>query len=179
MLKTTDPTFDRLRRFLIPKLGYFINIWNEVCHDDLYVRGHTNGKQEFVGRVQMTELEFEHVLDAMGFEQNPLSSLKRLLQTGELEEGSYRWLGTQQVSWTADYADDHQLHVVLYDGSMVPDADTGEVYVYAHWEYRWDTDPVKHYQADGIDFESGVRMMQMFLDSHDVSYDDQYPDTTQ
>lgn len=176
MFNPTSDILERVRRFAIPKLGVLVNYINEHTGQDLYVEGPTTPSQ-FVGRVEMSEEEFEEVLEEMGFQRNPLASLKTHTRTNEIEEGSFRWLGTQQPPWTADYDDRFQLHVIIYDGKLVPDADVGETYVYAHWEYRWDTDPIKHYRSVDWDAEQGVEMMQRFLDSHGIDYDQQRPQT--
>lgn len=167
----TNDFFEGLRRFLIPKLGALVSVWNDATGDDHYV-SHPTWKNQFVGRVDMGEEDFEEVLETMGFRRNPLAALKHRIDTDEQEEGSFRKLGTD----FPEEDDNFQLHVIIYDGKLPNNADTGETYIYAHWEYRWDTNPQKHY--DGVDYqpEKGVRMMRDLLTRHGVSYDDKRPD---
>ena len=165
MFNPINDTIELFRRKYIPLIGTFVSLYNEYNGTEYYVESTTNGEQ-FVGRVDMSEEAFERVLASMGFERNPLSSLKRLASTGEQEEGSFRWTPTEPTNLNTDY----QLHCVIYDGSAVPDADTGETYVYAHWELRWDTRPIDHYNGVGIDFTSGKNMMQEMLDDEGVEY---------
>lgn len=172
MFNPTHDFFERLRRTLIPKLGAVVHLADEMTHSDLYVEGETHHSQ-FVGRVAMSEEEFEDILTGLNFVRNPLAAFKRRAGTREHEEGSFRWLGTNH----ADYRDDFQLHVILYDGSVVPNADTDETYVYAHWEYRWDVAPLKHYRAVEFQPQKGVAMMQTMLDAHDIPYDQTRPTT--
>lgn len=170
MFNPTNSTFEKVRRAVIPKLGALVNFYNETTGSDLYVNGYTT-KDQFVGRVNMSEEEFEEVLEEMGFTRNPLAAFKTLVGTNYPEEGSFRWLGTEHE----DYRNDFQLHVVIYDGKVVPDADVGETYVYAHWEYRWDTNPVKHYKSVDFQTEKGARMMKDMLDAHGIDYDQERP----
>jgi hypothetical protein len=110
----------------------------------------------------MPEEKFEKVLDDLGFERNPLASLKTLASTGETEEGSWRHV---------ENGSEYQLHVVLYDGSNVQNADTNCTYVYAHWEYRWDVHPWKHYRGVNYDADTGVKKMKKRLDEYGVNYE--------
>jgi hypothetical protein len=166
----TNDFFERLRRTVVPPLGTVVQFINELGGLDLYVTG-SSRSNEFVGRVAMSEEAFEKELEVMGLTRNPLASLKKLPSTGEVEEGSFRW-----VPGPNDSRDQSkQLHVIIYDGSDIPDADTGYTYVYSHWEYRWDTHPIKHYRAVDQDIEQGVEMMQNKLDAHGTEYDDVPP----
>lgn len=154
---------ERFRRWIIPKLGILALIAEEVTGENYYVQYDLRNK-EFVGRVSMDEEEFEKFLHEQGFSRNPLSALKRLARTSEVEEGSWRLVGFD------DYPD-RQLHIILYDGSAVSDADTGYTYIYAHWEYRWDTNPKKHYRGVDYDEKEGVLRMRRILESNGVQYD--------
>lgn len=174
MFSPTNDTFEAIRRHGVPMLGALVHVYNEATDSDLYVEGKTT-RSQFVGRVPMGEEAFEDELERMGFERNPLASFKRLVGTRLPEEGSFRWVGSQKAPWTSDYDDDYQLHVIIYDGEVVPDAETGETYVYAHWEVRWDSDPVAHYFGEGLDIEQGVEMAQQFLDHYGIDYDQQRP----
>jgi hypothetical protein len=151
------------RGWLIPKLGGIANWLEHVTGDVYYVQSVTHNNQ-FVGRVPMGEEPFEKELDEMGFERNQLSSWKELKPTGETEEGSWRKVGFVD-------SPEHQLHVVLYDGSQIQNADTGYTYVYAHWELRWDVAPVKHYRGVGFDSDEGVKKMKNLLNEHGVNHE--------
>ena len=163
--------FETIRRTFIPKLGALVALYNEYTNSSYYVEGETRDNQ-FVGRVPVGEQEFEKILDSMGFTRNPLASLKSL-STGEIEEGSFRWYPSEESELDSDY----QLHCVIYDGSLIPDADTGETYVYAHWEYRWDVYPIRHYRGENFDAAMGVDLMQTMLYENYVEYDYQLPPT--
>jgi len=152
---------ERVRLWLIPKLGRVAQHLNHVGGEPLYVsyKLHNN---EFVGRVDMPEEEFEKELDEMGFERNPIAALKTN-SAGETEEGSWRRVGY-------DDHPDRQLHVILFDGDKMADAPTGCVYVYAHWELRWDTDPIAHYKGKKYNGSEGVRRMKDLLDQNGITY---------
>jgi hypothetical protein len=89
----------------------------------------------------------------------------------DLSEEAFEEIPEEPTNLNTDY----QLHCVIYDGSAVPDADTGETYVYAHWELRWDKRPIDHYNGVGIDFTTGKNMMQEMLDEAGVEYDNSPP----
>lgn len=159
---------ERIRRTIIPHLGKGVQYLNQNHGTDLYVENPANSA-EFVGRVEMTEHEFEEFLvEDLGFEPNPLAARKyRDTPNGkEYEEGSFRWLPDPNDNLN----DRFQLHIRVYDGDMAPNADTGYVLVYAHWEYRWDTDPIKHYRGVEWDGEKGIAMVRERLDSHGIKY---------
>jgi hypothetical protein len=153
--------WERLRGWLIPKLGIFAQFLEDVTGDRYYVESKTHNNQ-FVGRVDMGEEEFEKELHDMGFERNPLAAWKHI-DTGENEEGSFRKVGYENHP-------DMQLHVILYDGDKM--AECGEcVYVYAHWELRWDVDPIGHYRGGGEwNPAEGVRRMKDLLDQNGIEY---------
>lgn len=171
LFSSQNSLLEKIRRVFIPKLGALVALYNEYTNSSYYVEGNTLDNQ-FVGRVPVSEQEFEKILETMDFTRNPLASLKSL-STGEIEEGSFRWTPTRDSELDSDY----QLHCVIYDGSLIPDADTGETYVYAHWEYRWDTYPIKHYRGDNFNAERGVELMQTMLHENYVEYDYQLPPT--
>lgn len=175
MFTPTTDIPERLRHWFIPKLGGLVALINERTGHDLYVTGATHANQ-FVGRVPQPKDAFERDLQRMGFEHNLPAALKSLAATGERSDGSYRWLGSQNPPWTNDYDDRFQLHVTVYDGVDVPGGETDETFVYAHWEYRWDTDPIKHYREVDFDPQKGVELMRMMLDHYNISYDDVRPD---
>lgn len=155
---------ESLRGWLIPKLGIFSHILEEITGEEFYVESETH-RDQFVGRVPMNEESFEKELDDMNFHRNPLAAWKaRRKDPEDLEEGSWRKVGYDENPRM-------QLHVVLYDGSPINNADVGCTYVYAHWEYRWDTDPVKHYR--GVDYNAGegVRRVKKLLDENGISYE--------
>lgn len=163
MFKATQDRWERVRRKVIPAIGKAIRYLDRGHGVGLYVTS-TTDKPEFVGVVPKSEEAFEKDLEEMGFERNPLASLKSLVTTKEIEEGSFRWY---------DSDGDFQLHVVIYDGSKMPDAETGETHVYAHWEYRWDVRPIKHYRGINLSDEKGAEMMKKRLDVHGVPYSEE------
>jgi len=166
LLRPTNDFLERLRGLFIPYLGILVATYNESTGSKLYVRGVTTDAQ-FVGRVSMSEEDFEEILQEMNFQRNPLASIKRLVGTREQEEGSFRWIPSSE----SNLNDDFQLHVILYDGIVVPDAQTGETFIYGHWEYRWDRYPLRHYKGLDADVSRGVNMMQAKLDEAGIKYD--------
>ena len=171
LFSSQNSLFEKIRRWFIPTFGALVSLYNERAGSALYTTGVTSDNQ-FVGRVPVSEQEFETILDTMDFTRNPLASLKSL-STGEIEEGSFRWCPPEGSTLNRNY----QLHCVIYDGSLIPDAETGETYVYAHWEYRWDVYPIKHYRGDNFDAERGVELMKTMLHENYVEYDYQLPPT--
>lgn len=169
-----DPRNDILesiRRVVIPPLGYLVQGINELTGLDLYAEGETH-KNEFVGKVEMSEDEFEKELYNMGFERNPLASLKQLTRTDEVEEGSFRWVPRENSEHDSDF----QLHVIIYDNSAYPNDSHDGIYVFAHWEYRWDRAPIKHYKGVDMDNAKGVRLMRAFLEEHNIYFANEYPE---
>ena len=154
---------ERVRGWLIPKIGWLSYVAKDVIGRHYYVEGGVR-YSEYVASVQMDEEEFEEVLSDWGFVRNPLASLKRRfvrhLWQWEVEEGSWRYL----------YDEDWHIHVILFDGKPGQDNSEGEVHVFAHKEYRWDKYPKKHYF--GIDFnpQDGVDYMMNKLFSEDIPY---------
>lgn len=155
--------WEKLRKWMIPKLGLVVQFMEDVTGKDYYVESGTHNNQ-FVGRVRMDEESFERVLHDIGFERNPLAALKHLESDQDnYEEGSFRKIGF-------DDAPDMQLHVILYDGANMNEGESDCIYVYAHWEYRWDVAPVKHYRGKQVNGPKGARMMKDLLDQHGINY---------
>lgn len=160
--------WEGIRGWLIPKLGGIAHFLSDVLNDRYYVESATQAG-EFVGRVDMGEEEFEKVLHDMGFQRNPLAAWKHLAKdTDQHEEGSFRWIPPED----SDLDQKMQLHVILYDGSARNDAETGYTYVYAHWEYRWDVGPWKHYRGYRHSHEQGVEIMTRRLNEQGVEFED-------
>lgn len=159
------PISETARRSAIPFFGGVVNYLNENHGTDLYIEAPSES-EEFVGRIEMSEGEFEELLiDGFGLRVNPVASRKyREARDGkEYEEGSFRLVSGPQSR--------KQLHVRVYDGNALPNADTGYVLLYAHWEYRWDTDPWKHYRGEEWNAQRGVRRTRYLLQSHAIDYD--------
>lgn len=154
--------WESIRAWLIPKLGVFVQFLEDATGNDYYVESKTHANQ-FVGRVPMGEEEFEKVLDELGFERNPLAAWKHL-GSGETEEGSWRRIGY-------DDSPEMQLHVILYDGKDIQNAETNVTYVYAHWELRWDVDPWGHYRGAVYNPDEGVRRMKKLLNEAGVNHE--------
>lgn len=153
--------WEGIRRWFITKLGVLVQLLHDLFGVDLYVQSETHNNR-FVGRVPMPEEEFEEVLHDLGFERNPLASLKSL-RSGEVEEGSWRKVGFEESEM--------QLHLVLYDGEPMRSGDAGYTYLYAHWEYRWDIHPWKHYRGHDLNGPEGVRRMKKMLDEYGVNHE--------
>ncbi len=170
MFNPINDTLERIRRVYIPLLGRLVSAYNESRGTDYYVQASVYDNQ-FVGRVRMPEEEFEKELASMGFERNPFASLKTVAGTSETEEGSFRWVPNRPTNLNTDY----QLHCIIYDGSLIPDANTGETYVYTHWEKRWDREPVAHYNSEDFQPKVGRDMMRSKLEENGIEYDDTRP----
>jgi hypothetical protein len=155
------------RRFVIPKLGAIVQFLDELTRRELYVTSVSRNK-EFVGAVQMGEEAFEKYLHKRGFERNPLASLKTIESTDEKEDGSWREINP-------DGEKEFQLHVTFYDGKKIQNSDSDTVYIYAHYEYRWDVAPIKHYKAIDMDRKRGVELMRKYLDEDGVNYKFEQP----
>lgn len=154
---------ESVRQYIIPKLGLVTQLIEDVTGNFYYVENETHNTQ-FVGRVPLSEDEFEEELHEMGFVRNPLSSLKTNASTGEIEEGSWRKAGFSDNP-------EYQLHVVIYDGNPIDNADVDVTYVYAHWELAWDKHPVKHYRGVKKSGPEGVRRMKKHLDENGLNYE--------
>lgn len=112
------------------------------------------GPDEYVGVVEMSPDALKDLLGARGYVWNPLAAYKTEYDDGDEEIGSYRKIHGRK-----------QTHVMIFPAE-------GEDYteVYAHHEYNWATDPVKHYLARGQDPESGVRRVRSLLNIEEVTW---------
>lgn len=155
--------WEDVRRYIIPPFGAVAQAINDAIGVELYVHSQSRN-HGFVGRVPMGEEAFEEYLHEWGFERNPLSSFKYRLQYSDVEEGSWRKIGLEDSPVG-------QIHVVLYDGSEINNAKNGECFVYAHWEYRWDIHPIKHYRATDVDSKRGVMYVRDLLDDSGIDYE--------
>jgi hypothetical protein len=159
--------WEGVRGFVIPKLGIFVQLLEDITGDNYYVQSTTN-KYEFVGSVDMPEEEFEQVLHDLNFVRNPLAAWKHLFNDKtEHEEGSFRWIPPEDSDLNSKF----QLHVIIYDGQPVQNSDSDTTFVFAHWEYRWDVHPIKHYRGVDSDAQRGVELMQQKLNEVGVGYD--------
>jgi hypothetical protein len=170
MFNPINDTLEHIRRTYIPLLGMLVSAYNESRGTKYYVESAVYDSQ-YVGCVDMSEERFEEELAQLGFERNPLASLKTRAGTSEVEEGSFRWVPNSPTKLNTDY----QLHCVIYDGSLIPDANTGETYVYTHWEKRWDREPMAHYNSEDFQPKLGRNMMRSKLEVNGIEYDDTRP----
>lgn len=146
--------WERIRSWFIPKLGALVQKFNESTGYNLYVEAGTTSDQ-FVGMVNMSEEELEKkFLHEAGYERNPLAAWKHLVGSGKREEGSFRLIkeGSRK-----------QVHIILFDAAKYAEADTSKTFIYAHYEYRWDTDPIKHYKGVDYSAEKGVNRARQDL----------------
>lgn len=111
---------------------------------------------EYVGRIERGLDRFQDDLRAMGFTREPISALK-LDRDGRKSAGS--WV------YRASIAAEKQLHVTIFTGR------SGAIDVYAHWEYSWITNPVKHYRGVGWDTAAGVTTMVELLATRGIEPD--------
>lgn len=152
-LEPTDDTMEDVRRTIIPPVDAAVEEYNDAAGTDYYAECNTTDEQ-YVGAVSKGERQFEQDLESMGFERNPVACLKDQESTNETEDGSFRLV-----------QGDYQLHVVIYNRGK-PDT----TYVYAHWEYRWDTHPIKHYDEDEFSESKGISRMRELMDEHNITY---------
>jgi len=156
-----------LRQWLLPRLGRAAQTVRHTTGLRIATESRVTG-EEFVGQVPLPPEEFEQALVEMGFERNPLATLKqRETDTGDLEEGSWRKIGFDDESM--------QLHVVIYAASDVPHAEPGSTFVYAHYEKRWDTNPFGHLRKTDFDKQKGCQKMRQLLNRHGYSWDTTRP----
>lgn len=153
--------WEGIRRFIIPPIGKLTQFVNEVFQSDLYVETRARNNQ-FVGRVAMNEEEFEKLLHHEGYERNPIAGLKKSLR-GEVEEGSFRKIDDENP--------EKQLHLIFYDGRDLQNALTGEIFVYAHYEYRWDVHPIKHYRKKDVEEHRAVMDVREMLNDEGIPYE--------
>jgi len=149
---------ESLRRRVVPTIGKFISLLEDLLGKQLYHNSQSRNNQ-FVGRIEMNEEEFERVLDNAGYERNPLAWLKRNSER-EIEEGSWRSLDEKM-----------QTHLIFYDGEKAPNANTGELFIYAHYEYRWDVHPWKHLVGEDVSYKDGVEEVRKMLQDEGINYD--------
>lgn len=166
-LHPENDLFEKIRATVIPPVGKIVQLINEATGLDLYATSRTH-ESEFVARVHLPEEEFEEVLGEMGFVRNPLASLKQLTKVSNIEEGSFRYIGQPLAS-------NKQVHVIIYDGRAGQDSKDDKTYVFAHHEYRWDTNPLKHYSGEDVRDRKGVSFVRRRLEDYDVPMDEARP----
>lgn len=146
-----------LRRRLVPRIGKLFALLEEYLGEEYYHNSEQR-RNQFVGRIEMSEGEFEELLHEYEYDRNPFAWLKS--NDGEVEEGSWR------------YCDDEmQVHLVFYDGEYAPNANSGELFLYAHYEYRWDVHPLKHLSGENVDTNEGVQRVRKMLQDEGIAYD--------
>ncbi|WP_408959387.1 hypothetical protein [Natrinema sp. 74] len=109
---------------------------------------------EYVGIVERDLSAVRSTLEEMGFEPEPIASLK-VHDDGRLSAGSW----VRRESALAQ----RQLHVALFR------TDDG-VEVFAHREYSWLRHPYKHYTQEGWDTAGGVERMRSLLSEHGIPF---------
>jgi hypothetical protein len=154
--------WEGLREWVIPKIGVLTQLLEDITGNNYYVKS-SSDETEYVGTVPMGEEALEQELDKMGFQRNPLSALKSTSRTGNEEEGSFRKIGFE-------HSPDMQLHLILYGQKEKGEGESDEMYLYAHWEKRWDRHPIEHYRGVGKDDERGVTLTRGLLEEHGVEY---------
>lgn len=110
---------------------------------------------EYVGTIEQELAQFRTDLRSMGFNREPISSLK-FHDDGRASAGSW----VKRPSTLAE----KQLHVTLFY------CESHAIDVFAHWEYSWITHPYKHYRAADWETGTGVRMMRALLAEHGIEY---------
>lgn len=154
--------WEGLREWIIPKIGVLTQLLEDITGNHYYVKS-SSDETEYVGTIQKNEETLEKELDRMGFQRNPLASLKSVSKTGNEEEGSFRKIGFEN-------SPDMQLHVILYGEKDKPEGKSDEMYMYAHWEKRWDRHPIEHYRGICKDDERGVKLARGLLEEYGVDY---------
>lgn len=147
-----------LRRRVVPIIGAFAAAIEDYTGTEYYHDSEQRNRQ-FVGRIEMDEECFERVLHDNNFHRNVPAWLKRA-PDGEVEEGSWRRVDGEM-----------QTHLVFYDGKDAPNARSGQLFLYAHYEYRWDVHPLKHLRGDDIDCDEGVSRVRRLLQDEGIQYD--------
>lgn len=120
------------------------------------------GSGSYAGTIPTRYKQFEAELHRLGFIRNFGSSLKyRDTEIGEEEKSVASWVYYPDGAATSDY----QLHIDLFVGPNDEQTD-----VYAHWEPSWIRHPIKHYQANDVDAEKGIRMFLDMLEDEGIAY---------
>lgn len=151
--------WEPIRTRLLPAVGAVFSVIEDISGDKYYHVSEQR-RNQFVGRIEMGEEQFEQVLHRNGYERNPLAWLKKRRSTGEIEEGSWRKRDGEK-----------QTHLVLYDGDSVPHGDSGCLYLYAHYEYAWDAHPIKHLRSVNLSTEEGVNRVRRMLQDEGINYE--------
>lgn len=146
-----------IRRIVAPIIGRITSVLEDGI-DGNVTTTQAQGPDQYVATVEANEEPFEEQLADYGFQRNPLAWLKKN-RSGEVEEGSWRLV-----------SGDKQVHLVLYDGSMQPDANTGHLLLYAHKEYRWDRYPIKHLRGNEIEYIPAKYVVWDMLDQSGSKY---------
>lgn len=147
-----------MRRRIAPKIGTVVSLLEDITGGNYY-HNKEHRRNQLVGRVEMDEGEFEKVLHRNGYTRNPAAWLKQHT-SGEIEEGSWRKKdGNMQV------------HLIFYDGEHIADANTGELFLYAHWEYAWDERPWKHLVGEDAEAAAGVTRVRTLLQEEGIDYE--------
>lgn len=110
---------------------------------------------EYVGRLERDLDAVRSLLVDLGFEREPIASLK-VRDDGRRSAGS--WVRRDSPLAT------RQLHVTLFR------TESGAVELYAHREYSWLRHPYRHYRQNGWDARRGVERMRELLADRAVSY---------
>lgn len=143
---------------MVPPIGKFLSLVEDLLGKELYHNSQSRNEQ-FVGRIQIDEEAFEKVLHDAGYERNPLAWLKEN-SSHEIEEESWRYCDNEM-----------QTHLIFYDGEKAPNANTGELFIYAHDEYRWDIHPWKHLVGENVSYSDGVKEVRRMLQDEGINYD--------
>ncbi|SMO65109.1 hypothetical protein [Halorubrum cibi] len=145
---------ERLRRLVASVLHLPLSLVG------LYAERNTPNEQYAVTVHEPYRL-LEARLHRLGFVRNLVSSLKYRSYETDPE--------TTVASW-ARYPDgalasDQQLHIGLFVGS---DRETTDMY--AHWEPSWIRHPVRHYRAEDVDAEEGIRRLRELFEREGIVY---------
>jgi len=148
---------ESVRRTVIPIIGMAVSLLEEVLRGTYYKNKEQREKQ-FVAQVEQGVEEFEAALHEMGYHRNPLAWIKER-ELSEIEESSWR-----------KTTDCRQVHLVCYDGEKAPNASSGETYIYAHEEYRWDRHPYWHLIGKDVEYKDAVIDVQKDLQEEGIEY---------
>lgn len=152
LLGSNDDYWESFRREVYPKLHPLLVRLGGFGSGAVY-------ENQYVGTVAVDEETLEEELVDAGFERNPIAAYKTH-SDGRLSEGSWRLLADSDPIGKVE--DDKQLHVTLFRNGNIGN----HVDVYAHYEYRWESEPGKHLSEDSFETSVALDMTKTVIDEH-------------
>jgi hypothetical protein len=144
---------ENLRRSLYPKLHTVLKPLGGYGKAKVY-------EDQYVGTLHVGEETVEKELWDMGFERNPIAAYKYHGSDNRKSTGSWRLLPENDPTGLVD--DRKQVHVTLFRNEALPEY----IDVYAHYEYNWESEAVKHLRSVDFNPSEGVELAETIFDQH-------------